>query len=326
MDISSPPTSGPTNVPAAQRPLFLQATVARAASVEGIGIHTGRPATLRLLPAPPDTGIVFRRTDARGIEIPARCSHVVSLDLATTLGRDDVTVSTIEHLMAALHMVGVDNLIAEIDGPEIPILDGSARPFLKLLEATGIQHQNATRKAFVVTEPVELEHEDKWIRVTPYPGLRITYTLDYEIESIGRQELELDVDLDSFAEHLSAARTFGLRRDIDRLHAMGLGLGGREDNCVVFSVDGPTNTELRFPDEPVRHKALDAVGDFALLGAPLWGHIEVKRGGHLLHYLMMKKLLDQEHTWTWARFDRSEAVRQPGLAAEAHASANLQID
>lgn len=307
------------HVPKVQRALFQQNTIARPTSVEGLGIHTGRPVTLRLLPAPIDTGIVFQRTDRGGITIPARCSEVVSLDLATTLGagpgsHDDhsITISTIEHLMAAAHMMAIDNLLVEVNGPEIPILDGSATPFLNLLEAAGTEGQDATRKLFVVTEPVELELEDKWIRVSPYPGLRISYALDYEIESIGHQEIEFDITRKSFAKELASARTFGLRRDIDRLHAMGLGLGGRKDNCVVFSADGPTNTELRFADEPVRHKALDAIGDFALLGAPLWGHLEVKRGGHLLHYRLMEKLLANPHTWTWVGLDASQQVEGVG--------------
>ncbi len=335
-DVLAHPRELLPNVPNVQKALFQQNTIARATSVEGLGIHTGRPVTLRLLPAPVDTGIIFRRTDRGNVEIPARCSEVVSLDLATTLGtRQDpaneggasegrassVTVSTIEHLMAAAHMMSIDNLIVEVNGPEIPILDGSATPFMKLLEAAGVEGLAATRKVFVVTEPVELELEDKWIRVSPYPGLRISYTLDYEIESIGHQEIDFVIDRTSFGTELASARTFGLRRDIDRLHAMGLGLGGRKDNCVVFSADGPTNTALRFPDEPVRHKALDAIGDFALLGAPLWGHLEVKRGGHLLHYRLMEKLLANPHTWSLASLDASHQIEgQDGLPQAARAT------
>lgn len=317
-------------VPQSQRALFQQNTIARPTSVEGLGIHTGKPVILRFLPAPSDTGIVFRRVDQEEVEIPALCSEVVSLELATTLGtpppdpsdpRSGITVSTIEHLMAAAHIMGIDNLMVEVGGPEIPILDGSATPYMRLLQAAGVQGQDATRKHFVVTAPVEVIHEDKWIRVSPYPGLRISYTLDYELPSIGRQQIDFVIDRETFSRELASARTFGLRRDIERLHAIGLGLGGRKDNCIVFSAEGPTNTELRFPDEPVRHKALDAVGDFALLGAPLWGHLEIEKGGHLLHYQLMEKLLANPHCWTWTTLQSNPPVRAQGRAPQQQSQA-----
>lgn len=291
--------------------LFRQNTLARMASIEGVGIHTGRRASLRLMPAPEDTGIVFRRVDC-GIDIPASVENVTSLELATTLGRDDVTVSTVEHLLAALHIARIDNLLVEVDGPEVPILDGSALPYCRLIEAAGIRRQEALRKIMVVTRPLRVEVEDKSIEVTPHPGLRISYLLEYETPSIGRQTFEADISIDSFQRKLAAARTFALRSDVERLHAAGLGLGGREDNCVVFTDEGPLNTELRFTNEPVRHKALDAIGDLALLGAPIWGHVEVERGGHFVHFRLMEELLQRRECWTWAHGDATGAEMDYG--------------
>jgi UDP-3-O-[3-hydroxymyristoyl] N-acetylglucosamine deacetylase len=296
----------------AQLRLFRQTTLARSTSIDGVGIHTGKTVRLRLLPAPPDTGLRFRRVDAGGIEIAASPSHVTSLELATTLGRDDVNVSTVEHLLAALYMARVDNLVIEIDGPEIPILDGSALPYCRLVEAAGLTTQNALRRVIVVTQPVEASLGDKWIRVSPYPGLRISYGLDYGLASIGRQSVDLPMDADHFLSDLAPARTFALASDVERLHRQGLGLGGREDNCIVFTAGGPLNTTLRFDDEPVRHKALDLIGDIALLGSPIWGHFEVERGGHLLHFRMVEALQRHPECWTWAHIDQDAAVT-PGL-------------
>jgi UDP-3-O-[3-hydroxymyristoyl] N-acetylglucosamine deacetylase len=308
----------------AQERLFRQTTLAHTASIDGVGIHTGQSVNLRLLPAPPDTGIRFRRTDAGGIEIPATPSRVTSLELATTLGRDDVSVSTVEHLMAALYMARVDNLIIEIDGPEIPILDGSSLPYCRLLEAAGLQTQDALRRIMVITQPLERAVGDKWIRVSPYPGLRVSYGLDYTLPAIGRQTVDLTVDFDGFLSELAGARTFALETDVQRLHRHGLGLGGRADNCVVFDDRGPINTKLRFANEPVRHKALDLIGDVALIGAPIWGHFEVEKGGHLLHFKMVETILAHRECWSWARLDGdaasepifyepAEALEQPNL-------------
>jgi UDP-3-O-[3-hydroxymyristoyl] N-acetylglucosamine deacetylase len=282
----------------AQTQLFRQTTIARPVAVDGVGIHTGKVVGLRLLPAAPSTGVVFRRTDSGGVEIPALASHVASLELATTLGRDDVTVSTVEHLMAAIHVARIDNLLVEVDGPEVPILDGSALPYWRLLEAAGVVRQAQNRRIVAVREPVEVESNGKRIRVSPYPGLRVTYALEYPQPSIGRQAVDVVAEPERFARELAPARTFTLLEDIERLHQVGLGLGGREDNCIVFDDGGPINTELRFADEPVRHKALDAIGDLALLGCPIWGHVEVERGGHLLHFRLIEALQARPEAWT----------------------------
>ena len=293
---------------------FYQRTIARPAAISGVGIHTGKDMQLHLLPAPVNSGIRFRRVDAGGVEIQSLASSVSSLELATCIGRDDVTVSTVEHLLAAVHVMGVDNLIVEIDGPEIPILDGSARPFLHLLEAAGVVEQPALRRILAVTKPVEVTLGDKRITASPYPGLRISYTIDFGADTaIGRQAIDLEVNRARFEEQLAGARTFALERDVDAMRRAGLGLGGNADNCVVYDEKGPINTELRYQREPVRHKALDAVGDLALLGCPIWAHIDVHKGGHLLHFQLIEELKARPDCWAWMQADPvpAEDARAP---------------
>lgn len=296
-------------------PLFTQKTIARPVAISGVGIHTGRPVRLRLNPAPEEVGIVFRRSDS-GIEIPALSSEVSSVDLATTIGRDDVTISTIEHLLAAVRACDVDNLFIELNGPEVPVLDGSSLPWLHLLEAAGVRMQEGVRRIFAVTAPLEVELGAKRIRISPFPGLRVTYAIDFAHPAIGHQEVDLVVDRESFARELAPARTFALVEDVARLHRRGLGLGGDLDNCVVFGPDGPNNA-LRLPDEPVRHKALDAVGDLALVGAPVWGHVEVERGGHQLHFALHEALRERPDCWTWLQGHPREAMPAAGERARA---------
>jgi UDP-3-O-[3-hydroxymyristoyl] N-acetylglucosamine deacetylase len=276
---------------------FRQKTIARPVAISGVGIHSGRPVRLRLHPAPEDSGVVFRRSDS-GVEIPALSTAVSSVELATTLGRDDVTISTVEHLLAVVRAYDIDNLFIDLNGPEVPILDGSALPFLHLLKAAGLRPQEAQRRILAITAPLEVQLGAKRMRISPYSGLRLTYVIDFAHPAIGHQEIDLVVDRESFARELAPARTFALQEDIEQLHRRGLGLGGDLDNCVVFSPEGPNNA-LRFPDEPVRHKALDAVGDLALTGSPLWAHVEVERGGHLLHYALLEALRERPDCWAW---------------------------
>ncbi len=304
-----PPSSG------AQARLFQQNTIARAASIEGIGIHSGQRTTLRLLPAPTGTGVVFRRVDS-GVEIPAKVSSVCSLELATTIGRDDVTVSTIEHLMAAVHMARIDNLVVEIDGPEVPILDGSALPYCRLIEAAGVRRQRDSRDIMVVTKPLHLDlGEGRSATIKPYPGLSVRYKIDYELPSIGEQNVFAEVNGQSFVKDLASARTFARLVDVEMLRKNGLGLGGQQHNCVVFDETGPINTELRFANEPVRHKAMDAIGDLALLGRPIWGQIEIQRGGHWVHFKLAEALLQNQECWTLVSGDLGDAIESTALSA-----------
>lgn len=292
-------TSRSSHSDSARDRLFRQQTIRRSTAISGVGIHTGKETNLRILPAPAGSGIRFRRTDAGNVEVRADIKGVSSLELATTLGRDDITVSTVEHLLAALYALGIDNLVVELDGPEVPILDGSAMPYVLLLQAAGIRRQNADRRIMAMTSVLEFKRGDKWLRASPYPGLRLDYTIDFPGCAVGRQRLQLEVDQRSFERDLAPARTFCRQMDVEQMQRAGLGLGGSVDNCIVFDEKGAVNTDLRFADEPVRHKALDAVGDFTLLGAPIWGHFEILRGGHQLHYDLLKELVANPQCWTW---------------------------
>jgi UDP-3-O-[3-hydroxymyristoyl] N-acetylglucosamine deacetylase len=285
--------------PAPLDPLFSQKTIARPVAIAGVGIHTGKMVHLEIHPAPVGTGIVFRRTDSGGVEIPALASEVSSVELATSLGRDDVTISTVEHLLAAVRVCDVDNLRIDLDGPEVPILDGSAMPFLHLLEAAGVRWQGAPRRILAITSPITVELGGKRIRASPYPGLRVSYAIDFAVPAIGHQEADVVVNRESFARELAPARTFALLAEVEWLHRRGLGLGGDLDNCIVFGPDGPTNTGLRFVDEPVRHKALDVIGDLALAGSPVWAHVEVERGGHQVHFSLLEAMRERPGCWTW---------------------------
>jgi len=289
----------PSLRPESHHPLFTQKTIAHPVAVSGVGIHTGKSIHLELHPAPVDTGIVFRRTDSGGVEIPALASEVSSVELATSLGRDDVTISTVEHLLAAVRVCDIDNLWIELNGPEVPILDGSALPFLHLLEAAGLRWQEAPRRILAITAPITVELGGKRIRASPFPGLRVSYAIDFAVPAIGHQEADLVVNRESFARELAPARTFALLADVEWLHRRGLGLGGDLDNCIVFGPEGPTNTSLRFADEPVRHKALDVIGDLALAGGPIWAHIEVERGGHQVHFSLLEAMRERTACWTW---------------------------
>jgi UDP-3-O-[3-hydroxymyristoyl] N-acetylglucosamine deacetylase len=289
----------PNHRPAPLHSLFSQKTIARPVAISGVGIHTGKLVHLEIHPAPEGTGIVFRRTDSGGVEIPALASEVSSVELATSLGRDDVTISTVEHLLAAVRVCDIDNLRIDLDGPEVPILDGSALPFLHLLEAAGVRWQGAPRRILAITSPITVELGGKSIRASPFPGLRVSYAIDFAVPAIGHQEADLVVSRESFARELAPARTFALLAEVEWLHRRGLGLGGDLDNCIVFGPDGPTNTGLRFADEPVRHKALDVIGDLALAGAPVWAHVEVERGGHQVHFSLLEALRERPGCWIW---------------------------
>jgi UDP-3-O-[3-hydroxymyristoyl] N-acetylglucosamine deacetylase len=291
------------------QPLFSQKTLARPVAVVGVGIHTGKTIHLELHPAPEGTGIVFRRVDS-GVEIPALASE----------GRDDVTVSTVEHLLAAVRVCDIDNLRIDLNGPEVPILDGSALPFVHLLEAAGVRWQGAPRRILAITAPITVEVAGKRIRASPFPGLRVSYGIDFAVPSIGHQEIDLVVNRESFLRELAPARTFALLAEVEWLHRRGLGLGGDLDNCVVFGPEGPTNTNLRFADEPVRHKALDVIGDLALAGGPIWAHVEVERGGHQVHFSLLEAMRERPSCWTW--MEGLDSVPRSAFATPQQAAAN----
>ncbi|MBW2313666.1 MAG: UDP-3-O-acyl-N-acetylglucosamine deacetylase [Deltaproteobacteria bacterium] len=271
-----------------------QHTIAEKVSCTGVGLHSGTPVQLTLQPARAGTGIVFVRTDlATPVEIPARPEYVTDTRLATTLGRGDATVGTIEHLLAALRGLGIDNVRVEIDGPEVPVMDGSAASFVFLVRVAGIFEQGAPRRTLRVRKPVEVRDGDRWARLEPGRGLRVSYAVDFDHPAIGKQALRgLELTPESVEAELCRARTFGFLRDVQALWKMGLGKGGSLDNAVLLDDQEVMNREgLRWPDEFVRHKALDLVGDLSLLGVELEGHVRVHKGGHALHQALVAEVL-----------------------------------
>jgi UDP-3-O-[3-hydroxymyristoyl] N-acetylglucosamine deacetylase len=245
--------------------------------------------------------VVFARTDLPvPAEVPAVHSAVTSTRLATTLGRGEATIGTVEHLLAALCGLGIDNVRAEVDGPEIPVMDGSAASFVFLIRAAGIFEQDAPRRSLRVRKPVEVRDGDRLIRIEPARGLRVTYSVDFAHPAIGRQQLRnLVIDDESFEQEICRARTFGFLREVEALWRNGLARGGNLDNTVVMDELRVLNRDgLRWPDEFVRHKALDLLGDLALLGMPVEGHLVVERGGHALHQRFVRALLEHPSHWT----------------------------
>jgi UDP-3-O-[3-hydroxymyristoyl] N-acetylglucosamine deacetylase len=279
----------------------MQRTIAEKISCTGIGLHSGQPVQLTLHPARAGTGVVFARTDLPvPAEVPAVHSAVTSTRLATTLGRGEATIGPVEHLLAALCGLGIDNVRAEVDGPEIPVMDGSAASFVFLIRAAGIFEQDAPRRSLRVRKPVEVRDGDRLIRIEPAHGLRVTYSVDFAHPAIGRQQLRnLVIDDESFEQEICRARTFGFLREVEALWRNGLARGGNLDNTVVMDELRVLNRDgLRWPDEFVRHKALDLLGDLALLGMPVEGHLVVERGGHALHQRFVRALLEHPSHWT----------------------------
>jgi UDP-3-O-[3-hydroxymyristoyl] N-acetylglucosamine deacetylase len=276
-----------------------QQTIKRPVVCQGIGIHRGQPAQVVIKPAPANSGILLVRTDLPGRPvIPARSSRVVDSSLATTLGNGRAYVSTVEHLLAALAGLQIDNARIEVSGPEVPIMDGSAKPFIQLLQQAGVKTLRWPRAFFLLQRPLELQEGDKYIRMQPAPELRLTYSIDFPHPSIGYQKLTFVPRVKAFCKEIAPARTFGFLQEVQQLQANGLALGGSLENAIVLDQDGVLNAEgLRFADEFVRHKMLDLIGDLALLGWPLVGHLQVHKGSHALHQKFMALLLQQQDAW-----------------------------
>jgi UDP-3-O-[3-hydroxymyristoyl] N-acetylglucosamine deacetylase len=295
-------------------------TLKREVGCTGIGLHTGRAVHLRLVPAPPESGICFYRTDVH-VEIPARIEFLARLDHATTLSRDGVSIGTVEHLLSALSGLGVDDVRVEVSGPEVPILDGSAAPFVILIHEAGLRPQPVSRRYLKVRDTVEIVRGSKHVRVSPSDHLRVSYEIGFDHPLLRRQAISLRVTSSSFVESIAPARTFGFLREVELLRQNGLALGGSLENAVVIGESGVLN-KLRFPDEFVRHKVLDALGDLALLGYPIVGHIEGCKAGHALHTALARELLSRPETWSLVTqpqlptLDLPSSLPGPELAAE----------
>ncbi|HYY57825.1 MAG TPA: UDP-3-O-acyl-N-acetylglucosamine deacetylase [Pyrinomonadaceae bacterium] len=279
--------------------LIKQTTLAAPAETSGTGLHTAVTVHLRLLPAPPDAGYVFVRTDLGGFEIPATVESVAHCSYATTLMRTGVMLSTVEHLLAALRGAGVDNAFIEVDNLELPIMDGSAEAFTEMIDRAGVVEQPLARRALLVRERVSVEQGgNRRISIEPAEAFEIDCMIDFPHPLIGVQSLSFQMTNGAFGREISPARTFGFTQEIEALRRANLIRGGTLDNAIVLTPEGMLNdNSLRFPDEFVRHKILDIIGDLALLGMPILGKVRAERSGHVLHAALMSKLLRQRTAW-----------------------------
>lgn len=275
-----------------------QNTLRQEVIIKGTGLHTGREINVVLKPAPRDAGIVFIRTDKGNREIKANVRSVSDTTFATTLAADGVRVGTVEHLLSALSGLNVDNVYIELDGPEVPIMDGSAMPFVNMITKAGMAKQAKRVSCLRILEPIVVIEGTCQIAVTPYEGTRITHRVSYTHPAFGEQRMGIDITGTNFINELAPARTFGFLRDVEMLRARGLARGGSLENAIVLGDKDVINKgKLRFRDEFVRHKILDVVGDISLLGMPLYGHIIANKSGHTLSIKLLKKILLSRRSW-----------------------------
>ncbi len=279
--------------------MFLQKTIRKKTQVQGHGIHSGDPCSLTFRPAPPNTGVYFIRSDLPGRpSVKVTAKNVQATGYQTSIGGSEFTVATIEHCVSALSALRIDNIFIELDGPEIPICDGSARDFLKALLAVGMVEQDEPRKYCYVTEPIYFSEGEKHAYVLPYYGLRLTVTIDFAHPTIGRQKLDMDINDQSFSREIADARTFGFLKDVEALKARGLAKGGSLDNAVVLDDNSVLNPGgLRFPNEFVRHKALDALGDLVTLEMPIMGHVILYKAGHDIMNKLVRLIWDTPQSY-----------------------------
>jgi UDP-3-O-[3-hydroxymyristoyl] N-acetylglucosamine deacetylase len=293
-------------------------------SCAGIGLHSGRKVTLSLKPAPADFGVRFRRADLGGLEVPATVKHVGGINYATGLTRDAVKVDTVEHLLAALVSLGIDNVVVELNSPEVPIMDGSASPFIYLIHEAGVRQLGSPRRYLKVLRPLSLSRQDKSIAIFPSEQLKVTYTIAYDHPLLQHQTRTIQVTEQSFVEDIAPARTFTFLNEVEMLRQQGLALGGSLENAVVIGDTGVLNNALRFEDEFVRHKILDVIGDMALVGYPIMGHLVAHRGGHALHTAFAAHVLEETDAWTLVEspVDPSAADSSVKLPVKAIRAAN----
>jgi UDP-3-O-[3-hydroxymyristoyl] N-acetylglucosamine deacetylase len=278
--------------------MIAQRTLRRPVSCSGIGLHSGNKVTLSLKPAPADFGIRFQRADLGGLEVPATVTHLGGIQLATGLTREAVSVETVEHLLAALTALGIDNVIVELNSPEVPIMDGSAAPFVYLvLNEAGVKKLTAPKKFLKVLRPISLSQGDKRIALYPSDHFKVTYSISFDHPLIRHQSRTMRITEDSFVEEIAPARTFGFLKEVEMLRQRGLALGGSLDNAIVLGETGVLNNALRFEDEFVRHKILDAIGDLSLVGYPVIGHLVAHRAGHALHTAFAARILEEVDAW-----------------------------
>ena len=299
-----------------------QRTIRRSTSCAGIGLHSGSKVTLSLKPAPANFGIRFRRADLNGFEVPATVGHIGGINYATGLARDAVRIDTVEHLLAALVSLGIDNAIVELNSPEVPIMDGSAAPFIYLIQEAGVKTQAAPRRYIKVLRPMSLSRGDKRIALYPSDHFKVTYSIAYDHPLLREQSRTLRLSEAVFVDEIAPARTFTFLKEVEQLRQHGLALGGSLENAIVIGETGILNNALRFADEFVRHKILDLIGDMVLLGHPLVGHVEANRAGHAMHAAAATKLLEDSSSYMLVThpqlpvFGSIKPAAAPGLAFE----------
>jgi UDP-3-O-[3-hydroxymyristoyl] N-acetylglucosamine deacetylase len=287
----------------------LEQTIAAPLEFAGVGLHSGAPVTMRLLPAPAGSGIVFRRTDLDNFEIAAIGRNVAKVSYATSLMRQGVLISTTEHLLSALIGMGIDNVIVELDNLELPILDGSALPYVEAISADGIRTQRRRRQSIRVLRPVEVRDGDKFIGVYPGSGYSINYSIDFPTP-VGHQRATIDLAAETYGSVIAPARTFGYRALEEQMRGMGLIRGASPENLIVLGPKGPENGPLRFHDEYVRHKILDLIGDLALAGHRIEGRVVAERAGHAMHTALVSRLLRDRSAWELAHIPVKAAARE----------------
>ena len=290
--------------------MLRQRTLKSLISTTGVGLHTGQKIRMVLLPAQPDTGVVFRRVDLNPIaDIPARAESVGETRLSSCLVSGGAKVYTVEHLMSALSGLGIDNVFVDLDGPEVPIMDGSAAPFAFLIQAAGIEEQSAPKRFVRIKKRVEVAEGDKWARLEPFDGYRLSFSIvfNHPVIEKSNQSVSIDFAETSYLKEIARARTFGFMQDVEQLREDGLALGGGLDNAVVLDEYRVLNAEgLRFSDEFIRHKVLDAIGDLYLIGKPILGAFSAHKSGHALNNRLLRELIARPDAWEVASFERAE--------------------
>lgn len=286
---------------------IFQHTIRKSVSFAGVGLHSGNPVHLYVKPAAADSGICFVRTDLDSrVTIPASLHRITDTRLATTLSKEDIQVGTTEHLLAALIGMGIDNAVVELDSDEVPIMDGSAGPFAHLLKKVERQQQKCKRVMLKVTQEISVKNGSSEVRILPYDGMKVTCDIDFDHDMIQKQSMSLEITPESFFQEIASARTFGFLHEVEYLRQNGKALGGSLDNAVVVDHTGILNVEgLRFSDEFVRHKILDLIGDLALLGCPVLGHVIASKSGHTQHFQLMKAIIGNPDCWQFVKLSHN---------------------
>ncbi len=303
--------------------MIQEQTIRSSVQCSGVGLHSGAPVSLQILPAPPGTGIVFRRTDLDGFEIEATSRNVARVSYATSLMKKGVLISTTEHLLSAFTGLGLDNAIVELDNLELPILDGSALPFVELIQKAGIRKQRRPRRYMKILREFEMREGNKFISVYPADSYSISYSINFPHPLIGQETFQVELSNGSYLRNIAAARTFGSRADEKAMRNMGLIRGASRDNCIVLTRDGIENGPLRFNDEFVRHKVLDLVGDLALLGKPILGKVVADRAGHAMHTALVSRILRDRSLWEEVTLPEESAAEMKHYGAQATAGSLL---